>query len=255
MSPHRTLTRRSSRRPSAEREIEESFLGLAFKLHPQPEDDKDGKRDLEYAMVVNDGTGVVEGETFTTQVITSGKTREGLAEEVKRVGKEVLARVREYEEDRHVKVYLYQCFDTDRQVCMIAMAEPFPEDLAGHEGIETFATIWLHLDAIPYVSLTCLAYSISFVTTPATAIFDRLPIPSPEASAGAAISEGLKHLHPVSLDWLLLADADKQATHTATKADVDSKDHSVLVDAGGQVKLCSIVQYEQSTSPEVRSLT
>ena len=34
---------------------------------------------------------------------------------------------------------------------MIAMAEPFPEELSGHKGIETFATIWLHLDAIPYV--------------------------------------------------------------------------------------------------------
>jgi len=45
--------------------------------------------------------------------------------------------------------------------------------------------------------------------------------------------------------------ADVQATHTATKADVDPKDHRVLVDAGGQVKLCSITQYEQSTSPEV----
>jgi hypothetical protein len=37
----------------------------------------------------------------------------------------------------------------NRQVCMIAMAEPFPEELVGHDGIETFATIWLHLDAIP----------------------------------------------------------------------------------------------------------
>ena len=107
MSPHRSLTRRSSRRPSAEREIEESFLGLAFKLHPQPEDDKDGKRDLEYAMVAHDGTGVVESETFTTQVMIAGKSQDGLAEEVKRISKEVLARVREYEEDRHVKVCLY----------------------------------------------------------------------------------------------------------------------------------------------------
>jgi hypothetical protein len=35
------------------------------------------------------------------------------------------------------------------QVCMIALAEPFPEELTAQEGIETFATIWLHLDAIP----------------------------------------------------------------------------------------------------------
>jgi len=32
---------------------------------------------------------------------------------------------------------------------MVAMAEPFPEELVAHKGIETFATTWLHLDAIP----------------------------------------------------------------------------------------------------------
>jgi hypothetical protein len=32
---------------------------------------------------------------------------------------------------------------------MVAMAEPFPVELVAHEGIETLATIWLHLDAIP----------------------------------------------------------------------------------------------------------
>jgi len=85
------------------REIEESFLGLAFKLHPQP-DQKDAKRDLEYAMVVHDGTGVVESETFTTQVTTAGKGEEVLKDEVKRVSREVLGKVRQYEENRRVKV-------------------------------------------------------------------------------------------------------------------------------------------------------
>jgi hypothetical protein len=103
MSPLRQLSRRSTRNSFVTREIEESFLGLAFKLHPQPED-KDAKRELEYAMVVHDGTGVVESETFTTHVTTAGKNQDGLKEEVKRVSKEVLGRVRQYEEERHVKV-------------------------------------------------------------------------------------------------------------------------------------------------------
>lgn len=81
---------------------------------------------------------------------------------------------------------------------MIAMAEPFPEELVAHAGIETFATIWLHLDAIPWVHHASQANHHSAVMTPATAIFDRLPIPSPEASASSAISAGIKHLHPVS---------------------------------------------------------
>lgn len=32
---------------------------------------------------------------------------------------------------------------------MLAMAQPFPEELRGREGVQAFATIWLHLDAIP----------------------------------------------------------------------------------------------------------
>jgi hypothetical protein len=102
MSPHRQLSRRSTRTSTATREIEESFLGLAFKLHPQP-DNKDEQRDLEYAMVVHDGTGVVESETVTTKVTTQGKSEDGLRQEVMRVSVEVLGRVRQYEEDRHVK--------------------------------------------------------------------------------------------------------------------------------------------------------
>lgn len=116
MSPHRHLSRKSSRRSSVTRDIEESFLGLAFKLHPQPEE-QNASRDLEYAMVVHDGTGVVEGETFTMQVCTSGMKEEQLREEVKRVSKEVLGRVREYETDRGVKVSIMHTL-----VC----ARPYP---------------------------------------------------------------------------------------------------------------------------------
>lgn len=103
MSPHRQLSRRSTRTSSVTHEIEEAFLGLAFKLHPQPEG-KDASRELEYAMVVHDGTGVVGSETFTAKVTTQGKNEDGLKDEVKRISREVLARVKQYEEDRQVKV-------------------------------------------------------------------------------------------------------------------------------------------------------
>lgn len=105
MSPRRHLARRSRRRPAVSRDIEETFLGLAFKLHPQPKDGK-AKRDLEYAMVVHDGTGVVEGETFTTQVQIEGADQEQVRGEVKRVSEEVMGRVKAYEVDRGVKVGL-----------------------------------------------------------------------------------------------------------------------------------------------------
>jgi hypothetical protein len=106
MSPHRQLSRRNTWTSAVPREIQESFLGLAFKLHPQPEN-QNAERELEYAMVVHDGTGVVESETITTHVSTAGKDDDGLRAEVRRVSKEVLGRVRQYEEDRHVKVSLY----------------------------------------------------------------------------------------------------------------------------------------------------
>lgn len=92
-------------KPATARDIEETFLGLAFKLHPQPQD-KGAKRELEYAMVVHDGTGVVEGESFTTHVQIEGLGEKQVLEQVKDVTKEVLARIRDYETDRGVKVSL-----------------------------------------------------------------------------------------------------------------------------------------------------
>ena len=110
---------------SSRREIEESFLGLAFKLHPQPED-KHAERELGYAMVVHDGTGVVGSENFTAKVLTAGKSENGLKEEVKRVSREVLARVRQYEEDRHVKVSSMRRMDVDDRFAWSLWLSLFP---------------------------------------------------------------------------------------------------------------------------------
>jgi len=34
---------------------------------------------------------------------------------------------------------------------VLAVAEPLPEELKHLKGLEFAATVWLHLDAIPYV--------------------------------------------------------------------------------------------------------
>ncbi|WWC91987.1 uncharacterized protein L201_006941 [Kwoniella dendrophila CBS 6074] len=211
MSPHRQLSISSKRHPT---QIQDIFLGLALSLGDQPEDNnnngKDQGRDLEYSAVLHDGTGVVESETFHTKYYTKDKNEDQLAEENKRIGREVLGLLRSIQTDKGMNVR------------MVAVAEPVPKEFKGREGVQFFSTLWLHVDVIP------------IIVNPSTSIFTKLPAPSTSASATAAISAGVKHLHP--------------ATHSATTADVDPVDHSVQVDCDGQVKLCSILQYKQSTS-------
>ncbi|OCF61516.1 trehalose synthase [Kwoniella mangroviensis CBS 10435] len=211
MSPHRKLCISSKRHPT---QIQDIFLGLALSLSPQPTDRKpdgsDPGRELEYSAVLHDGTGVVESETFHTRYYSHGKEGDDLAEENKRIGREVLGLIRSIQTDKGMNVR------------MVAVADPVPQEFKGHQGVQFFSTLWLHVDVIP------------ILVTPSTSIFTKLPAPSTSASATAAISAGVKHLHP--------------ATHSATTADVDPVDHSVQVDCDGQVKLCSIVQYKESTS-------
>lgn len=83
MSPHRQLSVSSHRHPT---EIQEIFLGLGLQLHDTPpppdghssseetgpfnhdsstrRDHAEGMRDMEYSMVLHDGTGVTESETY-----------------------------------------------------------------------------------------------------------------------------------------------------------------------------------------------
>lgn len=105
MTPHRHLSRGTARKPATTREIEDTFIGLALQLHPEPESDEDDiKRDLEYALVVHDGTGIVEGETFKTKIRTKGLDSDQLTEQVREMSKEVLGKVKAYETDRGLKV-------------------------------------------------------------------------------------------------------------------------------------------------------
>ncbi|WVQ75698.1 hypothetical protein IAR50_005328 [Cryptococcus sp. DSM 104548] len=209
--PRRRLSTQSNRSPT---HIQDTFIGVGLRLGPQPEYDhareEDPGRDLEHSAVIHDGTGVVDSETFHTVFYTEGKDEAGLAEETKRTMREMLGMLRAVQTQRGINIR------------MIALAEPVPAELRSKKGVEFYPTLWLHLDAIP------------FLCNPSTSIFTKLPAPSTVASATAAISAGVKSLHP--------------ATHSATVAGVDPKDHHVQVDAEGQIKLCSIVQYEQSSS-------
>ena len=82
---------------------------------------------------------------------------------------------------------------------MFAVAEPVPEELRGENGVEFMANVWLHVDAIPCVvaSVTVPGTDNSFLITPSTAIFTKLPTPSTVAGATAAVTGAIRYLHPV----------------------------------------------------------
>lgn len=78
--------------------------------------------------------------------------------------------------------------------------------------MEFAATIWLHLDAIPYVGLGIItgharlytkhqrAENASFIVAPATAMFKKLPPVSTQSGATSAVQGAIKFLHPVRLN-------------------------------------------------------
>jgi alpha,alpha-trehalose phosphorylase (configuration-retaining) len=83
----------------------------------------------------------------------------------------------------------------------------------------------MHLNAIP------------FLIRPSTMLFNNLPDPSPEYYAQAALSRAIKELHP--------------AIHSALLVGTDPHTHEVLVDAGNLVHIANLMEYQDSTSPEL----
>lgn len=88
MSPHRSLSFKSQRQPTA---IQDIFLGIAFQLAPS--EPNKSTRDLEYTAVLHDGTGVVGTETFHLDYQVSEEEDEQV-KEAKRVSQEVLMLMR-----------------------------------------------------------------------------------------------------------------------------------------------------------------
>jgi hypothetical protein len=91
----------------------------------------------------------------------------------------------------------------------------------------------------------------SFVISLKTAMFEKLPPPDTATSASLVIAAAMPYLHPVSCPPFITKAYAAQATHTATVATVDEKDHHVLVDCNEQVKLVGMQQYQESSTPEV----
>ena len=89
MSPHRRVSTESQRKPSA---VQDIFLGLAFSLDPQSTEKP--AKNLEYTVILNDGTGVVESETYHFDFRTHGLDAEGQAVEAKRFAREILQLIR-----------------------------------------------------------------------------------------------------------------------------------------------------------------
>jgi hypothetical protein len=151
MSPHRQLSISSHRHPT---EINEIFLGLGLKLHDTPppsendsdtsarasggEPSGDGVRDMEYSLVLHDGTGVTESETYHYPFPGKGTDAEGINKAAIKFSREVLGRILELQRTKSMDVRV------------VAGAQPIPDELQASKGIEWMASVWLHLDAIPY---------------------------------------------------------------------------------------------------------
>ena len=104
MSPHRSLSISSFRKPSR---LQDVFLGIAFKLAPQPQvkdNQVDPGRDLEYTIVLHDGTGAIESETFHFQYHTQGLDDDAQTNEAKRFAGELLAVMRRIQSQKSMKV-------------------------------------------------------------------------------------------------------------------------------------------------------
>jgi hypothetical protein len=109
MSPNRQLSYSSARHPT---KIQEVFVGMAFHFHPAKGDSKGrdfadeskGKEgDMEYTMVLHDGTGVMESETFHRD-FESHKGEEARAKAAADFAEEVLVRLIDVQEKQKMDV-------------------------------------------------------------------------------------------------------------------------------------------------------
>ena len=104
MSPHRSLSISSTRRPS---QLQDVFIGIAFQLAPQPVikgGQEDKGRDLEYSVVLHDGTGVTDSETFHFQYHTHDLDADEQGEEAKKFTSEMLGVMRKIQSEKSLKV-------------------------------------------------------------------------------------------------------------------------------------------------------
>ena len=110
MSPHRQLSTSSHRHPS---EIQDIFLGLGLQLHDDPppegtsgtpDEQREDARDMEYSMVLHDGTGVIESETYHYAFPGKGAGKEELNDASIRFSRVVLERILELQRVKSMDV-------------------------------------------------------------------------------------------------------------------------------------------------------
>ena len=99
MSPHRQLSQSSHRHPTTDQDI---FIGFASSLSPADGDDSK-PRDLEYTVVLHDGTGIIETETLHFDFAVY-EDEDKAEKEVKRFANETLALLRKIQTNKHMNV-------------------------------------------------------------------------------------------------------------------------------------------------------
>jgi hypothetical protein len=112
MSPHRQLSHTSKRRPT---QIQEIFVGLALQLHDRTPPSDNGEasktdngdkhlRDMEYSIVLHDGTGVTESETYHHPYAGRLEEEDTLSDAARALTEEIIGRMAEIQKTKSVDV-------------------------------------------------------------------------------------------------------------------------------------------------------
>lgn len=78
---------------------------MAFHLHPAKEDSKNnGEQDMEYSLVLHDGTGITESETFHYAFPAKGGDEKARDQAAKAFGGEIIHKVVELQKTKTMDV-------------------------------------------------------------------------------------------------------------------------------------------------------
>jgi len=99
MSPHRQLSYSSHRQPT---KVQDVFVGLALLKTDQSK--SDDKRNLEYTVVIHDGTGVIESETYNIEMNIKEGKQHAEPEEASRISEDVLQKIGRVQREKGMNV-------------------------------------------------------------------------------------------------------------------------------------------------------
>lgn len=228
----RHLPSSTARKPSHRQAI---FIGLDLSTTPTDQPDADeGLVDLTWSLAVSDGFGVTNTERGEKKGLDLRPGKGGIGLAVARL----VLRLREFEETQRYKIHL------------VALSDTLPECFLTQEPL-LLPTLWQKLDVIPFLIPGVAP------TAPASPRMSFFPPPQGEHHARKHID--LSFLPPqtqraVGEDHAQRAvrEAVKAlavSVHSATSVECSGEDMEVEVDRKGEVVLCSLRDYEQTTSP------